>query len=523
MSGFKKRSRFLALLLAFIMVFSVMPISAFAAEEDDLKTTQTESTEVTTEVTETEQKEDTPTTTAETGTDGPYIKTQPTDLDIVLPWPKSEQALSVMGTKPNELKGKWTYQWYKNSVRKYEGAEKLDGETIRQLYFSDKTTKMGDLGYYYCKLTFTPTDGSEATELTSDIAKVSIKAPEEENYGVIVGEDPIGKVYVSVVDEVAKRDDLRDGMGNLIEDIGPMKKAPVTLYEEVIYPSDNMMTVIARAILVNGGSQKGAANGYIESVTNANGEMRAEFSRGNGSGWMGTLNGWKTNMGFQNYSVENGELQSGDIIKVMYTTDMGNDIGLGDTTSEQALAKLQIYTYFDRFATGDELTSGGTRILDKFDSNRCDYTAVAASNKLWIYTAAKSANTRIRVYSDGKEYSGSNTIPVENGTKIQVVLTNPSDPSTKKVEYTILVIKSQTILHDKGKDALSVEYLTKDNTSLGQDETLVYSDSSTYKFTSTAPYLHSRYWEECDWIYGDIEGSSGRSDGPTRRPGWKII
>lgn len=483
MKGWKKTtSRFLAMLLVVVMLFGMIPTTAFAAGDTSAeeKTTEVQTGETT--------GEDVPQVMAETGTDGPYIKTQPTDLDIVLPWPKSTQSLFVMGDKPTELQGKWTYQWYKNSVKEYEGAEKLDNAIYNSLEFEDKTTKTGDLGYYYCKLTFTPTDGSEATELTSDIARVSIKAPEEETYGVIVGEDPIGKVYVSVVDEVAKRDDLRDGMGNLIEDIGPMKKAPVTMYEEVIYPSDNMMTVIARAILVNGGSQKGAANGYIESVTNANGETRAEFSRGNGSGWMGTLNGWKTNMGFQNYSVKNGELQSGDIIKVMYTTDLGNDIGLGDTVSEQALAKLQVYSYFDRWATGAEKTSGGFRILDKFDSSRYDYTAVANSSKLWVYTAAKSANTRIRVYSDGKEYSGSNTIPVENGMKIQVVLTNPSDSSAKKIEYTILVIKSQTILHSKGADALSVEYLTKDNTSLGQDETLTYvKHSSYYQFKTTAP------------------------------------
>lgn len=441
MKGIKKhRSSFLAMLMIFVMVFTMIPTTAFAA---------TENLQVT----------DVPQTVAEETVTTPTMSEQPQDIEVTLPWMNDEPYMRVNVKKLNKS-DEVTYAWYKNDTKSYEGAEKIEGETSRYLFFSNKTTKECE-EYYYSEITYTPADGSEATVLKSDIAKFSIKAPEDKDYGVIVGEDPIGTVYVSVVDTVAKKDNLKDGMGNIIEDIGPMKKAPVTLYEE---PVDDMMTVIARAIIVNGGSQKGAEKGYIESITNADGETRAEFSRGNGSGWMGTLNGWKTNMGFQNYSISNGELQAGDIIKVMYTTDLGADIGLDDTDSELVLNKLQVYGYYDRWATGDSKKYGGLRLAEEFDGHKYEYTALANSSKLWVYTEAKNSSTRVKVYYDGKEYSGSNTIPVENGEQIKVELTNPSDSSGKKVEYTLNVVKTQTILHSKGAEAFDVEYLTKDGT-----------------------------------------------------------
>lgn len=420
----------------------------------------------------------------------PTISAQPQDVNIVLPWPKSSQSMraTVKNVKVNNKnKYKFSYQWYRNTRNSYEGAEKAEDGTYSSYSFSDKTTKTCE-EYYFAEITCTPNDDSGTIVLKTDIAKFSITAPEKDTYGVVVGEDPIGKVYVSVVDEVSKRDDLLDGMGNKIEDIGPMKKAPVTLYEEPVYPSDDMMTVIARAIIANGGSQKGAASGYIESITNANGETRAEFSRGNGSGWMGTLNGWKTNMGFQNYSIANGELKAGDIIKVMYTTDLGNDIGLSDTNAEMTLNKLQVYSYYDRWATGDPETYGGVRLAETFDSDRHEYTALANAKELWVYTAAKNSGTRARIFCDGKEYSGSNTIPVENGMQVKVVLTNPSDSSGKQAEYVLNVVKEQTILHNKGKAALDMEYITKDGKSLGNDDAVTYvNHSSYYQFKSTAP------------------------------------
>lgn len=469
MKGIKKHhSRFLAMLMIFVMIFTMIPATAFAS-------------------TETLQVTDVPQTVAEEAVTGPTISEQPQDLEITLPWGKSQPYMRV-DVKKLDKKDKVEYTWYKNDTKNYEGAEKIEGETSRYLYFSNKTTKECE-EYYYSEITYKPADGSEPTVLKSDIAKFTIKAPEDKAYGVIVGEDPIGKVYVSVVDTVAKKDNLKDSMGNVIEDIGPMKTAPVNAYEETLYPSDNMMTVIARAILVNGGSQKGADKGYIESITNAKGETRAEFSRGNGSGWMGTLNGWKTNMGFQNYSVENGELQAGDIIKVMYTTDLGADIGLDDKDAELALTKLQVYGYYDRWADGEPETSGNLRLAEEFNSDKYEYTALVNRNKIWIYTEAKNSSTRVKVYYNDKEYSGSNTIAnAENGDQVKVVLTNPSDPSGKKVEYVLNIVKEQTILHDKEEEAFDVEYFTKDGTSLGKDDKLAYvSHSGYYEYSSSAP------------------------------------
>ena len=37
-------------------------------------------------------------------------------------------------------------------------------------------------------------------------------------------------------------------------------------------------------------------------------------------GWMGTLNDWFTNYGFGAFSVAEGDLSDGDVIRVMYIT-----------------------------------------------------------------------------------------------------------------------------------------------------------------------------------------------------------
>ena len=58
---------------------------------------------------------------------------------------------------------------------------------------------------------------------------------------------------------------------------------------------------------------------YIEGIHNL-----YEFDAGDLSGWMYQVNGW-----FPNYGCSRYQLQDGDVVRWMYTCDLGNDIGGG--------------------------------------------------------------------------------------------------------------------------------------------------------------------------------------------------
>lgn len=107
-----------------------------------------------------------------------------------------------------------------------------------------------------------------------------------------------------------------------------------------------MMTIIARALIEEGHRQVGGEKGYISSIIanygTENSVELSEFRRGKGSGWMGTLNDWCTNQGFDKYTVAKGDVRDGDSIDVMYTTDYGNDIHCGFETADASLASMDV-------------------------------------------------------------------------------------------------------------------------------------------------------------------------------------
>lgn len=100
-------------------------------------------------------------------------------------------------------------------------------------------------------------------------------------------------------------------------------------YEEKNFPlgaNDTMMTVLLRALTEKDCTWRGTGgNGgdydfditYISTITE-DGYSLAEFTGGQQSGWMGTLNDWFTNEGFANFSVKNGKLADGDVISIKY-------------------------------------------------------------------------------------------------------------------------------------------------------------------------------------------------------------
>ena len=111
----------------------------------------------------------------------------------------------------------------------------------------------------------------------------------------------------------------------------------VAVDDEVALTADStMMSCIVAALKENGYTQAGADSNYISSIT-VDDRPLGQFDGGQQSGWMGTLNDWFTNEGFAAFTVANGKLADGDVIRVMYTreglgADLGGTWGNSDTT-----------------------------------------------------------------------------------------------------------------------------------------------------------------------------------------------
>lgn len=111
----------------------------------------------------------------------------------------------------------------------------------------------------------------------------------------------------------------------------------VAVDDEVALTADStIMSCIVAALKENGYTQAGADSNYISSITVGDRPL-GQFDGGQQSGWMGTLNDWFTNEGFAAFTVANGKLADGDVIRVMYTreglgADLGGTWGNSDTT-----------------------------------------------------------------------------------------------------------------------------------------------------------------------------------------------
>ncbi|KIR02469.1 cell surface protein [Lachnospiraceae bacterium TWA4] len=123
--------------------------------------------------------------------------------------------------------------------------------------------------------------------------------------------------------------------------------------------------------------RKSKYGNYIESINKL-----AEFDGGRESGWMGTLNDWFTNTGFDNYTVKNKQLQAGDEIRVMYTCKgYGKDLGAvwgGKDTKLKAL----------KFSTG--------KLNKKFKSTTKSYTLKVSKKTKSVVVTPTAANKTLR-------------------------------------------------------------------------------------------------------------------------------
>ena len=191
-----------------------------------------------------------------------------------------------------------------------------------------------------------------------------------------------------------------------------------------------MMNCIVAALEKNGFTQTGAENGYISSI-----EGLSQMDGGDQSGWMGTLNDWFTNFGFKEFTVENGSLSNGDVIRIMYTREgLGADVGGTWGNSDTTLAALDIQ---------------GGKLLTRFTpgeaGNTYEYTLAidgeSADLKLTPTAANKNYLTKIflneKVTSDeegGSFFKRTQMIPVAAGDTIYVGCGEYAWPSMNKQE-----------------------------------------------------------------------------------------
>ena len=219
-----------------------------------------------------------------------------------------------------------------------------------------------------------------------------------------------------------------------------------------------MMTCIVDAL--EGHTVMGAESNYISSI-----DGLGEFGGGSGSGWMGTLNDWFTNLGFGEFSVANGTLKAGDRISVLYTQTLGSDIGGAVEGNTDTGLK--------------ELSATNGTLAPAFDKETTSYLLTMDEGKHTVtlnYTANNKA-FQVRTYlnrytpSSDDYYACGETISVKEGDIIYVSCGDPAWPSMAGNDALKIIphVYEITVVGSSG----AVEKLIK---ALPAPEKLEYSD-----------------------------------------------
>ena len=207
--------------------------------------------------------------------------------------------------------------------------------------------------------------------------------------------DIVGQIYVSIENNTYSEGDLT---GTIVEgwyDLGE---------------NDSMMTMILKALELDGYNWND--NSYDYSITYLSRIIiedlkLSEFDGGQKSGWMGTLNDWFTNEGFAAFTYNNGGIESGDIINVLYTCDYGEDIG---------------GTWYNSNTSLEELTVSGGLLMPSFDSDTNSYILKISGDRASVMFTPKAANKNYQVKTflnyynkDSAYYKRTERISVKEG------------------------------------------------------------------------------------------------------------
>ena len=218
--------------------------------------------------------------------------------------------------------------------------------------------------------------------------------------------------------------------------------------EYALGENDSMMTVVLKALELGGytwndiddlTTDSYTKTTYIASI-HKGGKSLAEKDGSKGAGWMGTKNDWFVNQGFAAFTYKNGSLKSGDVIRVMFTTNLGEDIGGSWTNNETTLSSLEF--------------SSGT-LTPAYSSATTDYLLVITSEQIGtrINYSAANKNFQTRAYlntygSDNAYYANGDIMAVSSGDVIYVGVGDKSWPTMNKASnytttrYTITVVQN---------------------------------------------------------------------------------
>ncbi len=202
---------------------------------------------------------------------------------------------------------------------------------------------------------------------------------------------------------------------------------------------------------------------------------------GGWSGWMFTLNDWFTDEGMSSYTVANGSIQDGDVIRVQYTVT-GSDLGGSWYDNDTTLKAIDF--------------SDGT--LDKaFDPAVTEYTIVLGEgvDSITVTPTATNKNFQVRTYKnsytpsvDGTEYRLSQSIKVADGDKIIVGVGNENWPSMNsyggvtypETVYTFNVV-SETAINDKAAASEVEELIASIGTVTADSKDSITSARTAYE------------------------------------------
>ena len=205
---------------------------------------------------------------------------------------------------------------------------------------------------------------------------------------------------------------------------------------------DSMMTAALKAL--EGAGYTWNRNSYDYSTTylaslEKDGGTLAEFTGGPNSGWMGTKNDWFVSASFSDFRYQNGGLEDGDEIRLMYTTKLGADIGGTWSGTDTSLQSMTV--------------NGGTELSPAFSSTTTSYvlTIPEETTGVTVRFSAANKNYQARMYlnsykDENSRYMSGDMLSVTSGDVIYVGVgerawgsMNNGGTATK---YTIQVVKS---------------------------------------------------------------------------------
>ncbi|MBQ0058389.1 MAG: DUF4430 domain-containing protein, partial [Lachnospiraceae bacterium] len=219
-----------------------------------------------------------------------------------------------------------------------------------------------------------------------------------------------------------------------------------------INSKSTMMSAVVDALTSKGFTQVGAESNYIEEINGL-----AAFDGGFMSGWMTTLNDWFVDEGAGNFTVANGSLVDGDVIRFMYTLDYGADLGGSwdnQSTQLKALAVdgAQIEFAPDKYnyelevpAEADAIRINSEAANKNFQVRK--YSSVATEDSLRCTADAYALATNPSKAKFNSGYTGDQALPLaaSGNTIIKVVCGDPAWPSMNSSAgasvYTITVKK----------------------------------------------------------------------------------